>query len=215
MRGTKITTFLKNPFCKKKSYQNKFIFLLTITFINIIINSIVLLLLDSNNIESDNVISKLNIIEQFIFIGILFPIVEELIFRYPLKLSRNNIDMIFYLTIPISIILLFSSNLITLVILILTFILLYISFKEKIKDNINKTPTNIFVFYGLAFLFSICHINNYSSDPIHYIIIFFVLAFISGILFSVIRMLIGFKYAVWSHIIYNSFFIILNFLYPI
>lgn len=211
----KLLRFLKRPFYNQNYYNNKIIFLLLFTFVNISINAIAIILLDSNEIESENIIEKLSIIEQFFLIGILFPIVEELIFRYPLKLNTENIDIIFLLTIPVSIILLFSSNLLLLGILTLISALLYISFRKQIKKHLIKEATNVFIFYGLAFLFSLCHIDNYSSDSSFTIIIFIILAFISAVLFSIIRMLIGFKYAIWSHVIYNCFFITLNFLYPI
>jgi len=211
----KLLRFLKRPFYNQNYYNNKIIFLLSFTFVNISINAIAIILLDSNEIESENIIEKLSIIEQFFLIGILFPIVEELIFRYPLKLNTENIDIIFLLTIPVSIILLFSSNLLLLGILTLISALLYISFRKQIKKHLIKEAANVFIFYGLAFLFSLCHIDNYSSDSSFTIIIFIILAFISAVLFSIIRMLIGFKYAIWSHVIYNCFFITLNFLYPI
>ena len=211
----KLLRFLKRPFYNQNYYNNKIIFLLLFTFVNISINAIAIILLDSNEIESENIIEKLSIIEQFFLIGILFPIVEELIFRYPLKLNTENIDIIFLLTIPVSIILLFSSNLLLLGILTLISALLYISFRKQIKKHLIKEAANVFIFYGLAFLFSLCHIDNYSSDSSFTIIIFIILAFISAVLFSIIRMLIGFKYAIWSHVIYNCFFITLNFLYPI
>lgn len=211
----KLLRFLKKPFYNQSYYNNKISFLLIFTFINIFINAFAIILLDSNEIEPENIIEKLSIIEQFFLIGILFPIIEELVFRYPLKLNTKNIDAIFLLTIPISIILFFSSNLLLLGILTLTSILLYAFFRKKIQDYLIKNSANVIIFYGLALLFSLCHIDNYSSDPTYIVIIFIILAFISGVLFSVVRMLIGFKYAVWSHIIYNCFFITLNFLYPI
>lgn len=136
---------------------------------------------------------------------IVAPFIEESVFRY--SLQKNNIYKFFIYMI--------------LTILILTFINLYIGlflllafgyfslqgFKLKTESD---TAFKAFVILS-ALTFSLCHIpmiNGPSSWKSGLIVI--VSLFPVGLFFSYIRIESGFKYSIFTHILYNLIILTIN-----
>jgi len=209
---------LLNPFIYQNVFKSKTKWFLIITLLNITVNITIYLLteqffnIDKNeNIEA---LFSLNLISQLLLIGLLYPIVEEFLFRYPILLGRNKIAVIFFLTIPFTVLIVskFSS------LGIFTCIIIYLIFflnSNKVNKYISKRLVKYkqYTFWVLTVLFSICHIYNFSNDTIEVIVIFTCLTFFSSILFGLIRIHIGFKYAIFSHMIYNCTIIVASNLY--
>lgn len=194
-------------------FSNKKIFFLLFTLINILIN-LSIIFIDLPNNELNNPITKLNFLEKILIIGLLFPVFEEFIYRYPLKINSKSINIIFLFTLPISLFLIFYSYKFISLIIVSVF-LFYFLFSRKLKDFILRSNTKYFkwFFFILSILFTLSHISNYSSDSLGIQLFLVFLTFISSILFSIIRVFIGFKHVVFSHIIYNMFFLFLSLIF--
>lgn len=196
-------SLIRNPYQQTSHFKNKLKWLVIFTFGNLLINIPFVFLLDfTEDSGIENFIDKLSFIEQLIFIAALPAFFEEFIFRYPLNLKAYSIDIIFILTIPFSILSItnFSQNSLYVCPLL---VLLYLIFKKFIQHIISKM-NRLFVFYGVALLFATSHTGNFLADPILTTIVLLILAFISGVLFGLVRVHVGFKHAILSHFFYNA-----------
>lgn len=193
--------------------KTKWFYLLT--FFNIFLNFFVVFLLNSETGKIDEMISKYSIYEQILIIGILAPALEEFIYRFPLIWRKKNIDFVFLITLPFVFYTAINPNIISnidklrvMIVFIFCYLILRKKIVIKIVDNFSKFFT--YIFYGLSILFALSHLENYTDKSFIVASILIFLAFVSSIIFSFIRISIGFKYAVFSHILNNCFFITLN-----
>ena len=205
-----IIKFLKNPFHYNNRFKKNIKFFLFITISNILINFISLVLLNINDDELNELFNNFSVFEQFLIIGFLFPIIEEILFRYPLQIGLKNLYIIFFITLPICFLLIFGISIFGIIFLIVI-IFLFCYFRSKITISLQKKYFK-HIFYGLSLAFSFSHLNNFSSDPLFVKLFMVSLVFVSSLFFGSIRLLIGFKYSIYSHILYNCFFISLNFI---
>ncbi len=181
---------------------------------NLTINIPFVFLLDFGEAtDLENFIDKLSFVEQIISIAILPAIFEEFVFRYPLHLKNYSVDIIFLCTIPFSMFSLFNFSQKSFYLGALVLVLYVIS-RKRIKPKFSNKKNLTFVFYGTSFLFAISHLGNFSSDPLITTIILLLLSFVSALFFGLIRIHIGFKYAVLSHFFYNATIVALSYVAP-
>lgn len=208
-----ILPLLNNPFQTSIHFENKLKWVAILTFVNLLINIPFVFLLEFGEAnEVEDYLNRLNLAEQFLLIALLPSILEEYLFRYPLNLKTHSINIIFILTIPFSVLSVtnFSQNSLYVCAL---FIFFYLAFKKFISHTISK-KNKVYVFYGMSLLFAVVHTGNFSGDPILTSTVLIVLTFISAILFGLIRIHIGFKYAVLSHFFYNVTIVGLSYVVP-
>ena len=150
-------------------------------------------------------------------ISLLLPIIEELIFRLPLKISKVNI------VIPLSIILflfLYKFNIyvaVSLSIILSVFLCLSIKKESKLIYRIDILLTKHFgiFFYFQALIFGFLHLTNYWIDfKYFYLFPFLAINYIfTGCLFGYIRVKYNFGIFVCivSHIFTNSIYCLVLF----
>lgn len=207
-------SIIKNPFYQTSHFKNKLKWLVIFTFGNLLINIPIIFLLEfGESTEFEDFIDKLNLLQQILLIAVLPAIFEELIFRYPLCLKGIGSDIIFFVTIPFTIFLLFDVSQKSLYLSVLL-VLIYIFLRKKIRLQLSTKNNLITVFYGMSLLFALSHIGNYSNDPLSTKVIMTFLVFVSAIFFGLVRIHIGFKYAILSHFFYNTILLLLSHVTP-
>lgn len=185
----------------------------------------------SNRIDTDYSHSeKIPLIITVIFVGIIAPIIEELIFRLPLKFSAQNIAIsssIFLFTFSIgytirdkvkdifeSVILQKIINLSILIIIsYLIFRLLFfilIKFEDKISEMSRHHFSKFFYFYTIAF--GLIHITNFpiTMKSILFIIPVTLPQIISGFFLGYTRINYGLKYSIFQHSLGNMALIVFS-----
>ena len=146
---------------------------------------------------------------------LMFPIIEELIFRLPLKISKINLATSFSLIIFLVLNKWYFSNIyLALSFSFVLFLLLYISISSESSflDRLTLSFTKHFwrFFYFQALIFGFLHLTNYIVDIRYfYLFPFIVISYISkGCLFGYLR--IRFTYGIYlciaSHILVNSIY---------
>ncbi len=146
---------------------------------------------------------------------LIFPIIEELIFRLPLKISKINLVTSFNLIIFLVLKKWCFSNIyLSLSLSLVLFLLLYISIsgESSFLNRLTHFFTNHFwmFFYFQAMIFGFLHLTNYIVDfRYFYLFPFIVISYISkGCLFGYLR--IRFTYGIYlciaSHILVNSIY---------
>jgi hypothetical protein len=147
-------------------------------------------------------------------ISLLLPIIEELIFRLPLRISKINFASSFSLVIFLVLHYCIFNIYLSLSISIIFSFSLYLVL-EKESSFLNRLIvlfTKYFwqVFYFQALIFGFLHLTNYFVDfRYFYLFPFFVLSYIiSGLLWGYIRMryTFGIYLCIVSHIIVNSIY---------
>lgn len=166
----------------------------------------------------------LNIIFVFINAVILTPVIEELSFRY--GVSYNVRKIIWGLSFLISFLILiffelykelsfFSENLSFYVLMLpSTFIVsgILFRFSEFIGIVLKKTPIFIFVLFS-SFLFALVHLNVIGKQESIFAYGFLLLPyFVSGYLYSYVRINIGIKYGILLHALNNFILLTLGLL---
>jgi hypothetical protein len=146
---------------------------------------------------------------------LIFPIIEELIFRLPLRISK------IYLATSFSLIILlvlnkwcFSNFYLALSFSLVLFLLLYMGITRESSslDRLTTFFTNHFwvVFYFQAIIFGFLHLKNYIVDfRYFYLLPFIVISYISkGCLFGYLRVryTFGIYLCIASHIVANSIY---------
>lgn len=207
-------SLIKKPYQRTSHFKNKLKWLVIFTLGNLLINIPFTFLLEfGEDTDLEDFINELNLFQQFTLIAALPAIFEELIFRYPLRLKGFSIGIIFFAAIPISILSLL--NLSQTAFYLCGFVLvMYMLLRKQIKLKLSNGKYSTFVFYSISFLFAISHLDNFSNDPLITKVVLVFLALISAIFFGLIRIHIGFKYAVLSHFFYNITIISLSYLVP-
>jgi len=159
-------------------------------------------------------------VSNILKITLIFPIVEELIFRLPLRISKINLATSFSLMIfAVSNKWCFSNIYLALSFSIALFILLYIGTlrESSFLDIFTSYLTNHFwrFFYFQSLFFGFLHITNYIVDfRYFYLFPFIVLSYIfKGFLFGYLR--IRFTYGIYlsiaTHVVVNSIYSLILF----
>lgn len=195
------------------SSKNKIKWFILLNLLIIIFKFFVLILLDSDGIKLEKYLSKYTLIEQVLLIGLFAPLIEELIYRFPLKKSKSSVDIIFFITLPFSIFLTFKSNSFVIICFLVSF---YLLFRYRIHYKIlkNYSKWSKYIFWILNIVFAVSHTDNFSDDSFFNILILISLALISSLFFSFSRIFLGFKYSVFAHVMNNCFFLLVNSIFP-
>ena len=141
-----------------------------------------------------------------IFLIIIAPILEEVLYRLPLKKYLSTSFTLFSLLIGVIYILIFDLLLIKIALAVYLAYIIYLSYSKK------EIP-NIFIVLSV-FVFTISHIGNYNLLDVQSmssldLLFLFLPQLIFGIIVTFIRIKYSFKYALLYHILYNSIIIIL------
>ena len=151
-------------------------------------------------------------LNAYIKFSLLLPIIEESIFRLPLRISRNNLAISFslilfiilnklniYLAISLSMSLLITSYIV-------------ISIKPEILNKVNSLSKRYFLlfFYIQAIIFGFLHLTNYKLDiQYFYLFPFFIIGYIvTGCFLGYIRVRYshGIYLCITAHILMNSLY---------
>ncbi|MCD8425021.1 CPBP family intramembrane metalloprotease [Tenacibaculum dicentrarchi] len=154
-------------------------------------------------------------IEILILASIYAPILEELSFRLPLKLSKWNLTIASIgLSLSFCRVLAELKYEYSLILSITVGIIVYLVLNEKRLKNIldfsskNKLP----IFYSFLLIFSFLHLKNYelTIELLIFSPIFLLPRILDGILLSYIRLNSGILSAILFHSFNNSFFSIIE-----
>ena len=214
-----LISFLKNPNLEER-YEIKsitsFFKLLWRSFLITLGISIAISLFISTPLRYLNLLPPLKDINfsflSFLKISFFVPLVEELIFRLPLRISRVNL-----ITSLGLILFLIFQNLniyVSLSFLIVSFgfiILIIINRSDILPIGGNFfTKYYLFIFYSQAILFGLLHLPNYNLDLKYFYLfpLFIIIYILIGCLWGYIR--VRFKYGIYAciitHMIVNSLY---------
>ncbi len=146
-----------------------------------------------------------NFFKIFFNVVLLAPILEELIFRYHIKIQYNNIIFSFLASC-----LVFYDSILFLTVLTAYFIILLVFLRLNTKIN------PLILVYISAFIFGVSHVvyTDYSFTFEGVINLFFVFAprFLSGLIFSYVFFKKGIISSIFLHLIWNFIPFLLVFL---
>ncbi len=194
--------YIKNPIVIKQEKFNWFLFFKLFIFSFIIdigilgIGRFLSLLLDLPPVEKTFEITSL---ADFIGGGVIFaPILEELIFRLPLRMNKTNFAISGFLVLVIGIISTLKGTINWAdSIFVLIFIFSLLCFLKKIPFK--------YFFYLSALLFGLAHLFNYTDA--NCFMLFFIIATIilSATIFGFLRIKYGIQYSILFHMLSNAF----------
>lgn len=140
--------------------------------------------------------------EFFIYIIMIAPVLEELIFRLNLKKTKKNLLISSFSCLIYIVIRYFYFNEFGKVDFVLSILLVYFLF----NFYVGQKKLLKFNFYFLNFIFAFLHIFNYEFDLFLILIYFFGILnyLILSFVFSYYRIYYSFKTNVMMHIFYNS-----------
>lgn len=218
--------FLKNPAIVEREniYKNKvIIFLLCFIFMFFLIvivsigSKIIFYVVDFELTKQiteyqKNKLFKYGLWENVSYILIFGPVIEEIIFRLPLKVKKNNIAV----SVTFAIMILFFGGLFSISIysvktyvkfigLFFCLVTLYLT-KQDFIDKLRPQFYSVY-FYLFAVLFATIHIGNFEKAvPLEYlwfVPLLILPQFIMGIFFGYIRLKNGFLWGVLMHSLTN------------
>jgi len=194
----------------------------------IVFLSLYYLLLINGLVNSENhlvgeLIKNNNITFIVIFLILVGPFIEELIFRLPLRYKKANF-------IPLTVVILFFAGTllfkklhlslalsIPLFVVFTAFSIFYI-FNRRMAENRDKflSSNYHYFFYSLTILFALIHISNfnYSVSLLLFAPIIVLPQFVAGFLFGLIRIKQGFIWGFFLHALHNAIFILPVLLFP-
>jgi len=191
----------------RKIIKSRLLILIGVLFINILILLTLDLLevfLNLNKPEIDNKEEIMNNIFFYsIFLILIAPILEEVLYRLPIK--KNSFTLL-SLLVGVIYILIFDLLLIRICLGIYLASMIYFRFSKK------EIP-KLFVIFSI-FVFTISHIGNYNlldikSMNLLGLFFLFLPQLILGIIVTYFRMKFSFKHALWYHALYNSIIFLL------
>lgn len=152
------------------------------------------------------------------FIVILFaPLIEELIFRLPLRIKRNNFIPFIFLGILISGLSIIHKYYEPVIILYLIPVFLFgiaftLNFNKKSYQSIShlfKSNYKLY-FYSFTILFALIHIGNYkfSWQVLFFAPLLVLPQFILGFLIGFMRLKFGLTWGIFLHAIHNTIYIL-------
>ncbi len=150
---------------------------------------------------NENIMNKI-FFYSFIFI-LIGPILEELLYRLPLKKNKYS-----YLSLFVGVIYVIIFDFLPIRIMLGLYLasIIYLQLTKR------KIP-NLFIFFSIL-MFTISHIGNYNIIDLKLmntagLIFLFLPQLVVGIITSVFRLKFSFKYAIFYHSIYNLIVILL------
>ncbi len=195
----------------KKTKKIRFIQITVILTINILLLVILDVIGDFFNLKKLQIEDSKDIMENIVFYSFFFiliaPVLEELLYRLPLKKNRY---VIFSLLISVVYILIFNILIVKIALIIYLLSIIYLIFSK------NEVP-KVFIILSIL-VFTISHLGNYNVAEIKSLNFFSLLflllpQMILGIINSLIRINISFKYSLLYHALYNMSIITLAIIY--
>jgi hypothetical protein len=148
-------------------------------------------------------------------VSLLLPVVEELIFRLPLRISKINFLTSFCLILFLVLYKHYISNIYLVLSLLLIYFFFFYLFIKKETFFFNKLTVSFskyfrLIFYFQAFVFGFLHLTNYTLDfKYFYLLPFFAISYIlSGCFWGYIRVRYssGIFVCIASHIVVNCIY---------
>ena len=154
-------------------------------------------------------------LNAYIKFSLLLPIIEESIFRLPLRISRNNLAISFSLILFIILNKLIIYLAISLSLSLLIALFIVITIKPEILNKVNSLSQRYFLlfFYIQAIIFGFLHLTNYKLDiQYFYLFPFFIIGYIvTGCFLGYLR--VRYTYGIYlciaTHIAMNSLYCLL------
>ncbi|CAL2106005.1 conserved membrane hypothetical protein [Tenacibaculum sp. 190524A02b] len=202
-----ITLHRKKKFLK--NIKQFVLFDIFVSFISIVLLGGASMVFEDLNevIKTNNNFSGVPFLKQVFFLCLLFPLVEELIFRIGLKINRLNIAVyIGFQTMAILTITEFldRTSYIRLLFAVCVSIIVFFLLKEKQLGFFRKN-FRWFVYYNVLF-FWLIHAGNYTYSYPHqylYIPVITLVPLILGVYLSYARITYGFVFAFFIHFLHN------------
>jgi len=171
----------------------------------------------------NEIIKNENIFIVIIILVLFVPIIEELIFRLPLRFKKANF-------IPLAVILLFFAGTllfnklhlspglsIPLFTIVMVFII-FCFFNQRMSEKWGRILSSNYplYFYGVTILFALAHLTNftYSVSLLLFAPIVVLPQFIGGFFMGYIRIKQGFIWGFFLHVLHNAIFILPVLLFP-
>jgi membrane protease YdiL (CAAX protease family) len=155
--------------------------------------------------------SDKNLLLTFILAALIAPILEESVFRLPLKFKSLNLWISFSLLAAIFLKISYKINLflfISLAIIVLSLITFFILDRKRVFKRLENfwCKKFWFVFYFSSIFFGFLHFTNYQFDYRNLPLIFIIVLpqTISGIFNGYLRVKFGFIWSVFLHFLNNS-----------
>jgi len=153
-------------------------------------------------------------LNAYIKFSLLLPIIEESIFRLPLRISRNNLAISFGLILFIILnkLVIYLAISLSLSLLVALFIVIKI---KPVLNKVNSLSQRYFLlfFYIQAIIFGFLHLTNYKLDiQYFYLFPFFIIGYIvNGCFLGYLRVryTYGIYLCITSHIVMNSLYCLL------
>ncbi len=215
--STILFSYIKKPVYISENAPMKFIVFvgtLMLFYLISIPSSVVIVILQMFNTLPDSSLNSMgNAVNTILFVVILGPILEELIFRASLRISRLYFSICSSVSLIAFLKLFFLgsySNLIYLFFIPASLLLFFIfSYKKRLFSSIERFWHKNFevLFYTSSVLFGMMHLLNYEDIHWWMIIISPLLTLpyiIMGLFLGFIRMNYGFFYAVVFHVVINT-----------
>lgn len=151
-------------------------------------------------------------ISGFFLVVIFAPILEELIFRLPLKLSLWRFHF-FLLVVALCCFIIHLYFGFAMLIFWAISISLFLSKKYFNFIKHNWLRYRVAIFYSFSFLFGLVHAFNFDPEllPFYAFSIIFLPQLIGGVLLAIIRLRFGFFYALLLHSTFNGILMLVEF----
>ncbi|GGD28376.1 hypothetical protein [Hyunsoonleella pacifica] len=214
---SELSLFLKNPKRIKREkvklitvLKGFLIFDLTVTFLWALVVGILSVIFDEfAMIFKSKKDLETNVVNAFLLTVFIAPIMEELAFRYSIKINKLtiSISLSIQLVIYMHMLNIFEATFYERVLLMIVFaVICYFTVGQKISTLLNKN-FNIYLYFNLL-MFSFLHAFNFSYYEIFHFLfipILISLQFFFGLYLSFIRLRHNISFAISFHIIHNAF----------
>lgn len=166
-------------------------------------------LVDSHKLQQ--VFSSMPLLLVGILIVVAIPLLEEIIFRLPLKYRRLTLNIVLPILLLGAAGMTGSAQIPALAVAVVL-IVFFFGFNKRIHNKLEKTWQYRFgwVFYGFTFLFAIVHITNYEVTWLTVALFPLLLApqFFAGFFIGYTRLRSGFAWGAAFHMLHNGLFVI-------
>jgi hypothetical protein len=151
-------------------------------------------------------------LNNLIKVSVILPIVEELIFRLPLKVNKVNFSLAFCVSLFVLINRLDRYLGVVLPIIIFGFLLLFLKDESKFLRKADSIVIKYFylLFYSQALIFGLLHLKNFNLNfNLFFLFPLFIIGhIIAGCFFGYIRIkyFFGIYICITSHVLINSIY---------
>lgn len=166
-------------------------------------------LIDSHKLQQ--AFSSIPLLLVGILVVVAIPLLEEIIFRLPLKYRRLTLNIVLPIILLGAAGMTGSAQIPAMAVAVVVIILFFV-FNKRIHLRLEKAWQNRFgwVFYGFTFLFAIVHITNYEVTWLTVALFPLLLApqFFAGFFIGYTRLRSGFAWGAAFHMLHNGLFVV-------